>query len=151
MAEYYFRRIVECDGLGSQIETASAGTSEKEVGQPVYLLAKRQMASKGIGCKDKVSQQMTMAMYDSYDMIVAMDSKDLVALKKIIKNAPENKVTRLLDHVPGDNKEYSGRDIAAPLHTRKFDTAWQDIRVGCDALLQELKKSLQDEDPAPGK
>ena len=74
MAEFVFRRMVNRAGLSDIIETSSAAVSAEEVGNPVYPLAKRMLATHGIGCRDKVAVRLTREMYDESDYVVVMDN-----------------------------------------------------------------------------
>ena len=50
----------------------------------------------------------------------------------------EGKISLLLDHTDDTDRAHHGRDVADPWYTRNFDAAWEDITVGCRALLKEL-------------
>ena len=147
MAEYYFRHITAKAGLGDCVEVASAALTADELGNPVYPLAKRMLASKGIGCKGKVARLMTAKDYDEFDYIVGMDQENLARLRHIAGADAKHKISLLLDHTPDTDKAHHCRDVADPWYTRKFDKAWNDITIGCDALLEELKPVLATERP----
>lgn len=142
MAEFYFRHLAEVAGLGNQFVVASAGVNPREVGQPVYALAKRQLAGRGIGCKGKLSQLITPAMYHKYDYVVAMDKATVGQISKLVGRSVATHTTRLLDYVPAEQADFAGRDVLDPWHTRKFETAWEDIRVGCEALMEQLSAGM---------
>ncbi len=136
MAEFYFRSLVRKCGLADSFEVASAATSSEELGNPVYPLAKRTLAEHGIGCQGKVAQQLTPAMYDEYDYLLAMDGENLRNIERIMRCKTLPKVARLLDFV---SVEHGGqRDVADPWYTRDFAQAWSDIATGCNALLRHL-------------
>lgn len=142
MAEFYFRRLVENANLQDEFEVASAGVNKADEGSPVYPMAKRQLAGRGIGCKGKVSQMITPSMYRNFDYILAMDDLTIRQIEKLLGPDKENKITRLLDHVSIDKKQYTHRDVLDPWYTRKFDVAWEDIRVGCGDLFLQLTKGM---------
>lgn len=144
MAEYYFKKIVSGAGLSDMIEVQSAATSSEELGNPVYPLAKRTLAVHGIGCRDKVAQLLTRRMYDESDYVVGMDQANLKNIRDMVgaHEADEGvKLFKLLDFVKDADGEPLQRDIADPWYTRNFDKAWDDISLGCRALLEHIKSS----------
>lgn len=141
MAEYYFRRLIEKEGLSDQITVASAAVSDEEVGNPIYPLAKRMLATKGIGCKDKTARQITADDYQEYDYLVMMDAANVSGAQAVWGGDPEAKISLLLDHCDPAHPRY-GHDVADPWYTRRFDVAFDDITLGCTALLEEIKVLL---------
>ena len=138
IAEYYFKSQARKAGLEHCFEVSSAATSSEEIGNPVYPLAKRVLAEHGIGCRGKVAQQMTAEMYDNADLVVVMDQENIANTERLIQTDDHPKLKRLLDFVGPDNAAYSHRDVADPWYTRNFNKAWDDITVGCNALLKLL-------------
>ena len=117
MAEFIFKRLVRRAGLEEQFEVASAATSNEEVGNPVYPMAKRTLAEHGIGCPGKTSRQITAHFFGG---------------------DPDGKLSLLLSHVDPSDEERHGRDVADPWYTRKFNIAYDDITAGCTALFEKL-------------
>ena len=146
MAEYYFRRIVERAGLSEVIYVESAAVSKEEVGNPVYPLARRMLAGRGIVCKDKVARVIVADDYNRFDYIVAMDESNLKALPRLVGKDVEHKFSLLLDHTSPEDKDHHNRDVQDPWYTRRFDKAWEDITIGCDALLKELRSLVESEE-----
>lgn len=140
MAEYYFRRIVDRDGLSDKITVDSAGTSNEEEGNPIYPLAKRMLATKGIGCKDKVARKINANDYAMCDYIIAMDRDNMASLNDLLRGDRQHKVSLLMDHVNPNDKSHYHHDVADPWYTRRFDKAFEDIVLGCEGLLRELKE-----------
>lgn len=138
MAEFVFKRLVRRAGLEDAFEVASAATSDEEVGNPVYPLAKRTLAEHGIGCPGKTSRQLTPDDYDRYDMLIGMDGANLRNMELLFGGDPEGKLSLLLDHTPESDTKHHGRDVSDPWYTRKFNIAWDDISTGCAALFDKL-------------
>ena len=138
MAEFIFKRLVRRAELESQFEVASAATSDEEVGNPVYPMAKRTLAEHGIGCPGKTARQITADDYGYYDMIVGMDEANFQNLFRFFGCDPEGKLSLLLDHTPESDTAHHGRDVADPWYTRKFNVAYEDITAGCTALFEKL-------------
>lgn len=141
MAEFILRRLVNQASLADNVEIASAATSDEEIGNPVYPLAKRILATHGIGCRFKTAQRITPEMYDEYDLVIGMDTRNIENLRAMIGDRPFDKVRLLLDFLPEDSDDY-GHDIADPWYTRNFEKAYSDILLGCTALVEYLKGIL---------
>ena len=124
--------------LEDAFEVASAATSDEEVGNPVYPLAKRTLAEHGIGCPGKTARQLTPDDYDRYDMLIGMDGANLRNMELLFGGDPEGKLSLLLDHTPESDTKHHGRDVSDPWYTRKFNIAWDDISTGCAALFDKL-------------
>ena len=144
MAEFYMKDLVRRADVAEDFAIASAATSSEELGNPVYPLAKRTLAVHGIGCRDKVAQLLTRRMYDESDYVVGMDQANLKNIRDMVgaHEADEGvKLFKLLDFVKDADGEPLQRDIADPWYTRNFDKAWDDISLGCRALLEHIKSS----------
>ncbi|MBQ6937049.1 MAG: low molecular weight phosphotyrosine protein phosphatase [Clostridia bacterium] len=133
MAEFVMKRMVEEEKLSGEFEIASAATSTEELGNPVYPPARKIMAEHGISSAGKTSRQMTAHDYEYYDYIVAMDTNNLRNMRRFVGTDPQRKVSLLMEHT-GDS-----RDVKDPWYTGDFEATWNDVNVGCRALLEKLK------------
>ncbi len=133
MAEFVMKKMVRSEGMEEEFEIASAATSREEIGNPVYPMARQELAKHGIGCPGHAARQVEAADYDYYDMIIGMDENNIKQLLLIFGDDHDGKVSRLLDHTA------KPRDIADPWYTRDFRAAWNDISAGCEGLFAELK------------
>ena len=127
MAEFIMKKLVRQAGREDDFEVASAATSREELGNPVYPMARQELAMHGIGCAGHAARQLTADDYGRYDLIIGMDEENMRNMRIILGDDPDGKLRRLLD-----------RDIADPWYTRNFRSAWNDIYAGCTALLNEL-------------
>lgn len=141
MAEFILRRLAKEAGIADEVEVASAATSNEEIGNPVYPLAKRTLAIHGIGCGSKSAQRITQSLYDWADYVVVMDGRNLSAVSLAVNVRSGDKLCRLLDFLPADDPKH-GMDIADPWYTRDFETAYSDIHLGCKALMARLVAEL---------
>ena len=123
MAEFILKKLVRTAGMEESFEIASAGTSDEELGNPVYPLAKRTLAEHGIGCPGKAARQLTAEDYDRWDMIVGMDAANMRNMLVLFGGDPEGKLSLLLDHTPASDTKHHGRDVSDPWYTRKFNIA----------------------------
>ena len=132
MAEFVFKDMVKKRRFSDLFQIASAATSTEEVGNPVHHGTKRILNRLGISTDGKRAVQMTKADYDAYDYIVAMDSRNVANIYRIIGYDSQNKVKRLLEYA---NKN---QDIADPWYTGDFEKTYEDIYEGCEALLKTI-------------
>ena len=75
---------------------------------------------------------MTASDYDRYDLIIGMDEANIRGIRRIAGGDPAEKIHLLMDYA-GEH-----RSVADPWYTRDFETAYNDILTGCQALLKEL-------------
>ncbi len=132
MAEYIFREIVS--ERGGDFAVASSATSSEEAGNSVYPPAAAMLARHGIRCGDKRAAQFTRSNYHEYDLIVCMERRNISSLLRMLGSDPDGKICRLLDFTD------SPRDIADPWYTRDFETAYEEITEGCEALYEALSQ-----------
>ena len=133
MAEAMFRHLASEAGRSEEFEVASAAVSEEEWGNPIYPPAAAILRRHGIPY-DAVhtARQMKKADYQQYDLIIAMDEANIRGIRRIAGGDPEYKIHLLLDYA-GEH-----RNVADPWYTRDFETAYNDILLGCRALLKAL-------------
>ena len=132
MAEFVMKDLVKKAGLESQFHIESAATSRKEIGNPVYPLARRKLAEHGISCDGHAARQLTNQDYDEHDLLIGMDSANLRDMYRICGGDFAGKLRLLMDYT--DNS----RDVADPWYTDDFEATWQDVLAGCQGLLHEL-------------
>lgn len=138
MAEFIFKDLTKKDGIENDFLVKSSATSTEEIwngiGNPVYPPARQELNKHGISCEGKRAVQLTKEDYEKYDLFICMDSNNLRNAERIFGIDKDNKLHKLL--------EYCGEtaDVSDPWYTRRFDTAYNDILRGCEALLKVLKK-----------
>ncbi len=132
MAEFVLKEIVKQRGLSDYFEIASAATSTEEIGNGVHHGTRRILSTLGISTEGKRAIQMSVKDYKEYDYIIAMDHRNIVNINRIIGKDTMNKVQRILDYTqkPGD--------VADPWYTGDFAKTYEDISIGCEALLQRI-------------
>ena len=133
MAEFIMKNKVKHYGAENAFEIASAATSDEEYGNPVYPPAQRILREHGVSFDPgKTSRQLTAEDYARYDHIIGMDESNRRNILRITRGDPEHKVSLLLEHTDHP------RAVADPWYTRDFQTAWNDIECGCEALCMEF-------------
>ncbi len=132
MAEFVMKDLVKKAGLEDEFVIASSAVSAEELGNHVYPPAKKVLEEHGISVGDKHAELLTKRDYDLYDLLIAMDTSNLQNIDRIIRSDPEDKVHLLMS--------YAGKSasVADPWYTGDFETAYNDIREGCEGLLRSL-------------
>ena len=131
MAEFILKALVRARGLENRYHIESAAVSTEETGNPIYPPAKRCLTQHGVPFDNaKRARQVTRADYGRFDRIICMDGSNLRWIRRIIPEDPEGKIHLLMS--------YTGRvrDVADPWYTGDFETAFQDILEGCEAMLK---------------
>ena len=129
MAEFVFKDMVAKRGLDHHFHIASSATSREEIGNDIHVGTRNKLKELGIPVTPRAAIQITKENYEQYDYILCMDSHNTRNLHRIISNDSYNKVKCLLDF------SNNPRDIADPWYTDNFDTTYEDIKEGCEALL----------------
>ncbi len=136
MAEFIFKSLAEDRGLSERFFVSSSATSTEEiwngVGNPVYPPARRELAKHGIACDGKRAIQLTSADADRYDMFIGMDSANIRNMRRILGDATEGKIYKLMEFTE------RGGDVADPWYSDRFDIAYRDIFDGCKSLIDKL-------------
>ena len=138
MAEFVMKDLVAKAARQDDFYIESAATSTEEIGNPVYPPARRKLAEHGIGCAGKTARQLTRADYDRFDLLIGMDDWNIRNMRRMCGGDPEEKIVKLMDytHRPGD--------VADPWYTGNFEATWQDVLLGCQALLNFLTTNSAD-------
>lgn len=129
MAEYIAK------SLSDDIVVESMAVSREELGNSIYPRAAETLRRHHIPYSRHAARQITKADYDRFDYLVVMEEYNITRLMHIIGGDPDNKVHRLLDFTdtPGD--------IEDPWYSGNFERVYQQIKQGCIALLDYIKKA----------
>ena len=141
MAEFYFKELVEKNGMADCFEIASAATHTDEIwnghGSPMYPDAVDEMKRRGIDRPDmklKHARLMTRQDYARYDLLIGMDGENLQDMKRIFHGDPLGKCSLLMDYTANP------RPVADPWYTRDFQRTWDDVQEGCRGLLDHCRR-----------
>lgn len=132
MAECIMQELVDERNLQDKIKVNSSAVSNEEIGNPIYNEAHEKLVRENIRIKEHKAVKFTSEDYALNDFIICMDNSNIKYLMEIIKEDKYAKVYRLLDFTG------SKRDILDPWYTRNFDVAYDEIKIGCEALLEYI-------------
>ena len=136
MAEFIFKSMANNLGVSDKFSVCSRATSDEEIwngiGQPIYPKAKEQLLHHGIAIGDKKAVQLKRNDYYEADMFIGMDSANIRNMKILFGGDADYKIHKLLEFTG------SKSDVADPWYSGDFDKAYNDIEMGCNALLNFL-------------
>lgn len=132
MAEFILKDMIKKRNFEELFQVDFAATSSEEIGNPVYSSAQKILAEYGISCKGKFARKITFEDYDKYDFIIGMDSANMYSINNIW-----NDTKGKLKHIMIDFAKIN-RDVA--WYTGDFKQTYNDLILGCRAILQSLKK-----------
>ena len=136
MAEYLFKDMVKKAGREQEFCICSTAVSSEEiwngVGNPVYPPVKKLLLALGISCEEKRAKQLTEQDGEDCDLLLCMDDSNLQRAKRIVGESNAHKCKKLLSFT-GSNES-----VSDPWYTRDFQTCYQDVMRGLNALLQSL-------------
>ena len=130
MAQSVMKWLATQNGLQDKILTDSAATSTEERGNPVHPGTQRKLRQMDIPCIPHHARRLSSADIHAADFIIGMDEANVRNIHRMFGN--DIAVTKLLDYTD------SPRDIADPWYTGNFDETYDDILMGCRALLNFL-------------
>ena len=130
MAEFVTKKKLEERNIKALVE--SSATSREEIGSGVHYGTRAILDRLSIDYSHKLARQITKQDYDEFDYIVAMDRYNVTNLYRMLGGDPQGKITKLLDWAGID------RDVADPWYTGDFEKTYEDIEVGCTALLDKI-------------
>lgn len=137
MAEFVLKDMIKKKGLEDSFFVESSATSCEELGSDVHKGTKRKLFDMGIACPLRRARQLNKNDFDKYDYFIAMDNYNVANIHRILGDNGKLKTKRLL--------EFAGfsRDIADPWYTGNFDQTYEDIFIGCEALLNNILNQFE--------
>lgn len=135
MAQFVMQHLVDKAGRSAGFVIDSAATTTEEIGNPPHPGTKSILAAHGIPCGSHRARLVTPEDASHFDLIVIMDEENRSHLRRILHADDLGKVHKLLS--------FAGikRDVADPWYTRDFETTFQDVWIGCNALLEHLSQA----------
>lgn len=138
-AEAVLRAILAERTAGATFEIDSAGTHDFGASASPHLSAVRAAKRRGYDLSGCRARRISPADFDRFDMILAMDRRNLEALRRIAPTCHKPKIELLLDY--GDR--YRGQEIPDPVggDDKGFDLTLDMIEDGCRGLAQLLVRA----------
>lgn len=134
MAEYILKKMISEKNLEDYYYVESAGTLRGITGSPVFDPAKKKLEEYGINCDAHSARRLVCSDKEDFDYIVCMNQDNITAAERILGDDALPKICLLYDFPDRD-----GREIADPMVTDDYDTAYREILCGCETLLNCLE------------
>ncbi len=136
MAELIFKKMVKEEGISPSFNITSFGTSDYEIGNPIYAPAQKTLTEHGI-TGAHIAAQLSLRDVINNDYVLVMDSQNLMDVLRLTSGKFGEKIFKLLSFTSAP------RDIADPWYTRDFERAYADITEGCEAFLDYVKRERE--------
>lgn len=115
----------------------SAGTSDWHIGSPPYAPAVDAAARRGYDLAPLRARQFVADDFCGFDLILAMDGKNLHDIERLRPSKSGTEVRLFLDYAEGRQ----GQDVPDPYYTRDFDGALDLIEFAAKGLLKSIGKA----------
>ena len=134
MAEFVMKYLVARAGLEKDFLIESAGC-HPSVGTPISDGSARELQKNNIPFTRRTSKQLFDSDYKKFDYLIGLDRYNVWDMKDICVGDPDKKIFLLMDFA-GEH-----RDVDDPWYTDDYATSYRDILIGCEALLEFIKKN----------
>jgi len=135
MAEQIMKHLVREAGREDEFVIDSAATSTEEIGNRIYPPAREELKRRGIDSGHHRARQLRKEDLREWDLLIGMDDANIRNIRQMTGAAEDDlRIRKLLEYAG------SSASVADPWYTDDFETAYRDIRRGCEALLQSLEK-----------
>jgi len=139
-AEGVFRHLVETAGLAAAFEIDSAGTDAYHAGDPPDARAIKTARDNGVEIADQRARQVTVADFDNYEYIFAMDRGHLTALQSL---APAGSLAHITLFMAA--AEDAAPDVPDPWYGGEdaFRQVYAMIEKGARAILDNIRGTFE--------
>jgi protein-tyrosine phosphatase len=141
-AEGVMRRLLDDAGLSDRIELDSAGTGDWHVGNPPDARASEAALRRGITL-DGAARQVRPEDFERFDMIVAMDRRNVRELLALAPDEDAAEKVRLLREFDPASAGAPDLDVPDPYYggDHGFETVLDMVEAACRGLLDELRSA----------
>ena len=140
-AEGVFRHLVEQAGLQDRIRIDSAGTLDYHAGSPPDERASHHASLRGYDLSALRARQVKRQDFDQFDLVLAMDGKNMAWLSRYCPKEAQHKLRRLMEFAPAG----FGQEVADPYTggPEGFETVLDDIEAACQGLLEHIRGEMR--------
>ena len=136
MAEFVMKELVKKQNMEDEFQIMSSAPLDEDIGKTIKKRKKDKQSKKGITYSGQRAVRLTKADYERYDLIIAMEPRNITDIIGITGADKDCKVRLLLDYTDDDRKS-----IADPWYTGNFEGTYKDVEKGCRSLLKTITKS----------
>jgi protein-tyrosine phosphatase len=135
-AEGVMAKLVAEAGLRDRIELDSAGTGAWHVGEPPDARACAAARARGIEL-NSVARQVRAEDFERFDLLLAMDGSNQLALRQLAPDGPAREKVRLLREFDPASAALHDLDVPDPYYDseRGFEIVLDQVQAACEGLL----------------
>jgi protein-tyrosine phosphatase len=144
-AEAVMRRLVGEAKLAERILIDSAGTGDWHIGQPPDDRAQHAAGRRGYELAALRGRQIAIADFERFDLLIAMDDKNVAALRQICPAEQRDKIRLLMEFVPETDGRWGGaREVVDPYFggAEGFEQVLDQCEAACRGLIAVLRPQL---------
>ncbi|MBE8949861.1 MAG: low molecular weight phosphotyrosine protein phosphatase [Quinella sp. 3Q1] len=134
MAEFVMKYLVVEAGLEENFLIESAGC-HPSVGTPMSNGTAHELKKNKIPFTRRTSKLLLDSDYKKFDYLIGLDRSNVRDMKENFGGDPDKKIFLLM--------EFAGerRDVDDPWYTDDYAASYRDILIGCEALLEHVKRA----------
>jgi protein-tyrosine phosphatase len=139
-AEGVMRSLLDEAGLAGAVEVESAGTGGWHAGEPPDQRAAEAAARRGVTLEG-AARQVRAADFRDFDLLLAMDARNLRELQAMAPDAEARAKVRLLREFDPGSDGAPDLDVPDPYYggERGFEIVLDQVEAACRGLLRELR------------
>jgi len=139
IAEVVMRSLLVERGLSDRVQLTSAGTGDWHIGECADERAVAVLARHGYDGTQHRAKQFTREAFAACDLVVAMDSANMSALRRLAPNGDGDKLRLLREFDP----EATDTDVPDPYYggAEGFDDVLAMVEAACAGLIDWLVPS----------
>lgn len=144
-AEGVMRHLLDEARLADRVIVDSAGTGDWHIGDAPDDRAQHAARTRGYDLSPLRSRQITADDFERFDLIIAMDDKNVVALRQICPPAQSDKIRLLMEFAPATiEPALDGREVVDPYFggASGFERVLDQCEAACRGLIAALRPQL---------
>jgi protein-tyrosine phosphatase len=144
-AEGVMRHLVDEATLAERILIDSAGTGDWHIGQPPDERAQQAAGRRGYALAALRGRQIAAADFERFDLLIAMDDKNVAALRQVCPAQQRDKIRLLMEFVPEADARWGGaREVVDPYFggAEGFEQVLDQCETACRGLIAALRPQL---------
>ena len=123
MAEFIMKDLVDKAGRSSEFVIDSKALTTEELGNDMYPPAKDCLRAHDVPFSKRQATLFCKSDYDKFEHIYVMNEENMQLIRKIVE---------------GEKIQFLNGEIADPWYTGDFETAFLQIKEGCERILKDL-------------
>ena len=143
MAEVVLRDELGKVGLAGKVSVSSAGTGDWHVGEPMDARARAELTRRGYNGSGHQARQIQPSWLDEYDLVLAMDRRNLANLQRMAAGDPEldGRIRLMLSFDPACGE---GAEVPDPYDGRpdEFAEVFELVQAAAKGLAGRLAAAL---------